>query len=428
MDAKYLKKIGLYLISAIVAFVIIFYILYHSLDMFSMNLSTISAEIQSNKDVISADCYIFRDEEYVYSSYSGAVSYSVNDGEKVGISDVIAQVYSDPSGYSAGKELADIENKLDILNRSELRPGTSSSGTSSTDKKIAAYYSLVMEKLAEGQYSHVSQITGNLLIQMNRRQLITGERKDFSDLTASLESKKSSLTASLKGSKETVASSSGGYFFSAVDGYENIFTESAVNALTVSSFKSLISRSPESTDNADAQKIIGKIAKSYMWYIALPLSSEAAEKITIEKSYSCVFPYNYDTTLSLKAVRIATDIGSGEAVAVFSCGEMPEDFEYTRRQTAQIILSESKGYRIPETAVRIVDGFEGVYTLYGSTVLFKRIDIQLVTDGYCIVSVNDPLKEAEDPRLSDKDFYGYVDLYDRIIVSGKDLSHGMVFY
>ncbi len=428
MDTKYLKKVGIYFLSVILALALIFYIIYHLLDGFTTDISTVTAEIQVNKSVINSEGYIFRDEHYVYSSYNGSVNYNVGDGEKVGIKQALAETFSDSSGYSVRAELSDIEKRLEILKESKVPVGAAFTDTETVDKKISTSYYMILSNLAEGKFSHAMRATDNMLVQMNRRQVITGEQKDFSSIESSLEARKATLTAKLTGRSETVYSDTSGYFFIGTDGYEQLFTESAIDSLSVSSFYDLISKSPNDL-NGSVSVPIGKIAESYIWYIALPVSLEQSKKLETGKTYEAIFPYNYDTKLTLKAEKILTENKDNRAVAVFSCSAMPTGFSYMRSQSVEIIVSSSEGYRVPSTSVRLVDGYEGVYTLYGSTVEFKRIHILMELEGYYIVSTKDPVLKNEDLDGREQQIkYSYIDLYDQIIISGKELKHGMVFY
>ncbi|MBE6538800.1 MAG: hypothetical protein E7671_05005 [Ruminococcaceae bacterium] len=425
MDTKYLKKVGLYILSVILALALIFYIVYHLMDGFTTDISTISAEISTRKSVIAADGYIFRDEHYVYSSYGGAINYAVSSGEKVGINQALADTFSDASGYAISSEIDELEKKITILEESTVPPGSANTDTHSVDKNISSFYRMILSNVAQGKFSHAIRTTDSLLIQMNRRQMITGEAEGYSALRNSLEARKNSLSAKLTGLSETVFSDKSGYFFTGVDGYENILNTEALSSMSVSSFYELISRAPQNVSAESGKAVIGKLTESYVWYISLPITSKQAEELRVGNTYTAVFPYNYDTELTLTLDRVLTEFPGTRAVAVFSCGEMPEDFVYLRSQAVEIVISESNGFRVPKSAVRLIDGEKGVYTLYGSTVIFKRINILLDMDGYYMVSLDDPLSLQED---TEKPKYSYLKLYDRIIVSGKDLEHGMVFY
>lgn len=443
MDVKYLKKVGLYILSVALALTFIVYLVYHLMNGFTTDISTIAAEIQSNKSVLSGDGYIFRNEHCLYSSYGGAVGYLVGDGEKISINQPIAEIFSDSASYSTRTELAEIEDKLAVLRESEIPQNSAKTDTSTVDKRISSYYHLILKNISEGKFSHAMQSTDSLLTQMNRRQIIIGERTDFSSVKSSLELQKANLTSKLTGLSETIYSDTSGYFFFNLDGYENAFSSDAIDNMTVSSFYELISTSPKSIDGTNGAFPIGKIATGYKWYIALPTTEDRADEIQLGQKYKCVFPYNYDTELTLTAEKVLTEASGEKAVAIFSCKDMPESFSYLRSQPIEVVLAESEGYRVPKTAVRIVDGYEGVYTLYGSTVMFKRIDIILEVEGHYIVSTTDPLEEKDSETATESDLavpeqettddkqqlkYKYLNLYDRIITAGKDLNDGMVFY
>ena len=442
MDTKYLKKIGLYLLSSSLAIALIIYLVYHMVNGFTTDLTTVAAEIQSKKSVISANGYIFKNEHYLYSDYGGTVGYLVGDGEKVSVGHPVARAFSESSGNSLNSQLTDIENKLEILSESELPNGLAKKDTASVDKKINSNYHSILQNISEEKYSHAMQSTDLLLINMNRRQIIIGERDNFHAVSSSLEAQKASLTSKLQGTSEIVYSDEGGYFFTDIDGYEEAFSISAVEKMNVAAFYELIESSPKNVETVDGKHPVGKISTGYKWYIALPITKNEANIITTGKTYVGVFPYNYDTNLSLKAEKILVEASGDRAVAVFSCGEMPSDFSYLRSQSVEIVISESRGYRVPKSAVRFLDGFQGVYTLYGSTVEFKRIDILLEVEGHYIVNVKDPSppvilsvsensqKGNEEEKEDEKYWppYGYLSLHDRIIVSGKGLEHGMVFY
>ena len=76
------------------------------------------------------------------------------------------------------------------------------------------------------------------------------------------------------------------------------------------------------------------------------------------------------------------------------------------------------GYKVPASAIRVIDGVQGVYILSGSTVRFKKIIPLAEIDGYFIVEEQDTMSED-----SLSNYLGYCDL---VITSGKDLYDGKV--
>ena len=115
--------------------------------------------------------------------------------------------------------------------------------------------------------------------------------------------------------------------------------------------------------------------------------------------------------------RIVSETGRREAVLIFSTSTMPEGFSYARVQSVVIEKSTVTGYRIPTSALRMVDGKEGVYILYGSTVYFRRVEVIFESDGYFIVAERD---------LSREDASEYLGHSDTVISRGKDLYDGKI--
>lgn len=100
---------------------------------------------------------------------------------------------------------------------------------------------------------------------------------------------------------------------------------------------------------------------------------------------------------------------------VFSSMQMPENFNFLRRQTIEIVRASASGYRIPANAVRMEKDVQGVYILDGYIVRFRPIDPLLEVDNYLIVSTTYP---DEDVTTLQE--------FDAVIVEGKNLYDGKV--
>ena len=108
---------------------------------------------------------------------------------------------------------------------------------------------------------------------------------------------------------------------------------------------------------------------------------------------------------------------SEDVVLIFSSDTIPDNFEFLRRQTVEIVQNSYSGYRISADAVRMVDGTLGVYVQKGYSVCFRRIEPLAELDGYYIVDASPSSGENEYEPLA---------LYDLVIVKGKRLYNGKV--
>ena len=418
MDTAYLKKVAQTLVFAIISLFFIFYVGYHIYTGFSTDINTVLAEKNTYKTELTADGFIFRDETCLTSQYAGTVHYTVKDGEKISVNTPVAQSFADNSEYSAGIEIYEIEKTVSLLESCLEKTGTDGDIVT-VSQKISSSYMLILSRLAQGKIDFALSSSDDLLSELTKKDIITGEANEIKKTIQNLKARKDSLSSGISGKYETVISSASGYFFCGTDGYEESFTPTKLLNSSVDEIFSLLESKPSSGGN----NAVGKIVSSYKWYIAVPLEERTEQDFNVGTVYDVTIPGNFNMQLKMKLEKIATERATDRSVLIFSCGDMPEGFSYKRSQIVTVSTGKTEGFRIPTTALRVLDGIKGVYTLDGSTVKFKRIHIaQNDTDGYYVAACED----IENAPGSDK--YGYLRLHDSIIVSGKDLKHGMVFY
>lgn len=419
MDTAYLKKVAVTLVFVIISLFFIFYIGYHLYNGFSTDITTTIAEKNTYRTSLTANGFIFRDETCLTSQYSGTVNYTVKNGEKIAAGTSVAQSFADGSGYSAGIEISEIEKTISLLESCIRETGTDGD-ISAISRKISNSYLLILSRLEEGRIDFALSSTDDLLSGLTKKDIITGDAVGLEKTVQSLKARKDSLTSSISGRFETVVSDSSGYFFSDTDGFEALFTPDMLLDASVSDIFSLVENDNKPSENSNA---VGKIVSGYRWYIAIPLEKSPEHDFMEGATYDVAMPGNFNMVLKMRLEKKVSERTSERSVLIFSCGDLPENFNYKRSQLVTVHTGETEGFRIPSSALRVLDGYKGVYTLDGSTVKFKRIHIiQDDTDGYYVASCED----VENAPGADK--YGYLKLYDSIIVSGKDIKHGMVFY
>ena len=76
------------------------------------------------------------------------------------------------------------------------------------------------------------------------------------------------------------------------------------------------------------------------------------------------------------------------ALLIFKSDKLPEDLEMVRTPNVSLKTRTYSGLRVPVSAIRYRDGREGVYAMFGNTVLFRVIDVIGTVDGYAYVREN----------------------------------------
>lgn len=378
-------------------------------------------------DSVRLEAYIFRDERPLYSGVSGTNSFVADSGSKVGKGDTVALTYLQAADAGLQEKITKIDRTIRILERSGLGIGTATTDVSVLDGNIEEMTVEMLREITDGDLSKALRGQEDLWIEMNRRQALlgTGEGGYSAQINLLLQ-EKSDLERSLHGEATPVYSPDSGYFYSGVDGYENVFTPDALANLTVDRFLKLKETEP---DKNLVNSACGKLVKTSEWSLAVAANNKTAALYTVNRSYSMAFPYSGGLTIRMVLEKKLMKTDGDIVVMVFSCRELPEGFDFSRNQTVQLSLGDYQGIRVHTSALRVLDGEVGCYVLSGTRVTFKKADVIYRNEEYTICRT--PCRDPNDPesaKRKDRAYISdeYLSLYDTVILSGKDLYVGKV--
>ena len=414
------KRILVGLFVFILSGFIIAYIIIQLINSLTTDVSFQLANTITVDESLEKTGYLVRSESVLEAPDSGVITYAVSEGQKVGSSQIIATVYSSSRGVEIQERIRQIDDKINVLESSSIDTSYLTSDVSKIDAKLYDYLIKIRSSVQDGQISRVFQYKDKLLINFNKRRLITNSDTDYQARLAALRQEKNDLTASLQDPIGSVYAGSPGYFSTLLDGYESIFTIDKVNALTVDSFHDMIAEKPASLpDNA-----IGKIVTDFDWYTLCEVSSEEANDFIKGRSYSLFFLYSYGDEVTGILDEIVRQTDTDKVVLKFRIEEVPQGFDFSREQPVRIIKETMSGLSIPRAALRVVDQVNGVYVIYGNTVKFKKVIILHNTEtNYVCREIN---SSDEDVRKGEIDPSDYLSRYEQVIVNGKDLYDGKI--
>ena len=209
-----------------------------------------------------------------------------------------------------------------------------------------------------------------------------------------------------------------GYFYTEADGYEEAFSEIDIDTFTIQGYRNLAQKQPDmSSGNNEKGELIGKIVKSYAWYIVCEIPFSESHSYVNGKNYTIIYPYNGDKELQATLYRTITEPGSDRAVLVFKNGMIVDGFNFLRSQSIELVNNSYSGYRVPISAVRIVNGEKGVFVLNGSVVKFRTINPLFEKNGYIIVEPRD---------LTNPDHQTRLNIGENVIVGGGEYYDGQL--
>jgi hypothetical protein len=171
-------------------------------------------------------------------------------------------------------------------------------------------------------------------------------------------------------------------------------------------------------------------------------------------SYDIICPYSLNRVIPFVLNSRIRTANSDDVLLVFETNISPDDFNFLRRQTIQIVSREMRGIKVPDRAVvvlgldrsweedengemreitqiigtpEIIDGeiilgetVKGVYILRGSEVIFRQLDSRdkiAQFDGYALYT--EPTQRANDSATT-------LQIFEDIIVAGKNLYDGKI--
>lgn len=396
---------------------LIAYILSHLTGGFSEPMKTSLAKAYTEELTLALDGTVVRDEVLLPATATGAVSYLYADGTRVRVGAKVASVYSGYADAKAVGELAEIDRLTDLLADAEVDGTSSVADGVKADAEIRASLLTLADKTRRGEYGGASRETETLLLAMLRRDAILTGEGGASALLSSLKVRRASVAASIAGSSTDVYTNTAGYFYSTADGYESGFDYSLVESLTPSGYRAVLNAGAQATD------AVGKIVLRAGWYFVSAVKKEDALPLSVGSSYAVDFAASDER---INMTLVAKNEENGEVLLVFRTQSMPENFDFSRTQRASVVYGSITGYRVPSSALRVVDGVVGVYVRSGSTILFRTADVLYESGAYAYVSTESaPVTFYADDEDGTNDMTCKgLTLYDEVIVSGaKDLFH-----
>lgn len=405
-----------FLVKSFIFFLAAFFVLYCFIQVrtiFNSDISTQSAMLYTTEIKTFSECYILRNETVIETDTNGIFNYLVSEGQKLSLNHTVAEIYSSESDVEINDRVNEIDDRIEVLKNSSVQKSYLRTNVSKLDTQINSFISEMYTASSNGEYSLAVQNKNELLTLLNKRQLVVQSRDGYDDLINELTAEKQKLTAALSSPIDTVKSPESGYFYSYVDGYEQVLNTSVLQDLTVDGFFELI----ETAQKSSTESAVGKIATDFEWYTLCIVNKDEAIFYDSGNYYDLIYPYSSGTVIRSKLYSKISQNDREEVILVFVTDIVPENFNFLRHQKAEIVFSDYTGLKISKQSLRIVDGYIGVYVLVGNAVTFKRCEKIAETDTDYIIDINDPI-ENEDCK------YGYLQMFDTVITDGKNLYDG----
>ncbi|MBE6810073.1 MAG: hypothetical protein E7521_03335 [Ruminococcaceae bacterium] len=369
-------------------------------------ITTVTAEYQTVTQGFNISGIVIREEKVINSNKSGALHFVLANGERVAKHGTIANIYSNADASVIVNRIEQLNFRIKDIEEMQSYNDVEAADIKLANNKVNNSLNTMLRGIAAGDFSSFEADSSELLTNISRRQMITGEQTDFSARLDDLKAERDSLSASLPQPVGNITTDRSGYFVSNVDGYENVLSCDNIESIT-----------PEYIDTLKAETVektaVGKIVSGYTWYIAAKV--DISESVKYKTGDELTLKTTIKSTPELKVVleKINTSNSENSAVMIFSCQQMNSELAVMRKGSFTIINSTYSGLKIPTKALRVQDGKTGVFVRSGMTVKFVGVNVVHRTDEYIICE-----QEVSNDSV--------LRLYDDVVVKGKRLYDGKI--
>lgn len=370
------------------------YFAYH--DKFEYNVA-LEYEVSEN---ISFKGIIVRDETLIKSSSDGVIDYRYSDGSKISAGSLIAECYSSKSEILSKQRIDAYEKEIANLKEAQSYAEADYSDADSVKKLIDEKYSEIINHIQLGEYELAQMDKSELLMLMNKYNIITGVDEDYNSLIESLTGKIELVKDVYSDPISTIVSEKGGYFVSVTDGYEEQLNYETIYDLTADDINSIIEN-----PRKDTYGTVGKCFDSYSCKIIGIINTDN--------------PYFADTYLSVKLSSGSSSYevyvesiekidDEGNCIIILDCEMMDSSIIKNRVEQMHLVFDDYKGIKVDRKAIRFVDNQKGVYIIYGEDMLFKKINVIYEGDDFVLAEITD------NPD--------YLNVYDQIVLEGYNVK------
>ena len=342
------------------------------------------------EDTIALNGWLLRDEE-VLPAQSGTLSRARQEGERVGVGQVLARVYANDGALQTVSQIETLDLQLQQLQfalTSYLNPDAALK----LDTSITGDILTLRQSMTGGDYTAAEGDIAPLKAAVLKRDHPYASQEEIQTEIKSVEGQIKSLEASLSGT--TVTARASGTYSAVCDGYETVLTKAFLEDVTPGKLARL--------RPVDEQSNMGKLIYGDTWYYVVTLPEEQASYLKSQGAVTLRFAKGFDQNIRMQVVSVSAP-EDGQAAVTLSCRKYLAQTTLLRHQAADVILRTYEGLRVPSNALRVSEeGVTGVYCVDGSTAAFRPVTVLYQGQGYALVQPADGASDTQTLRVGDE--------------------------
>ena len=369
-------------------------------------IKTESAVMGEMEETVDSFGIFFREEEPLSNSGYKYLDVVRGEGERVSAGGTVARVYADEQSAKVQKEIRDLEEKVTTYEEVLANSGSYQSGIAAIDQEIYSDLRNIALNAHGGNSVAAFELGEELLVEMMKKKIASGDLVSYDATLAQLRKELSALKQSSGSSVNTVKARQSGHFSWGTDGLEQTLSMDYLKNLTAENFQEASALCEQTNEVSNS---IGKIVYNNTWYVAVKVLSEDVEKLEVNDTIDIRIA-SFGSERIRCTVRDLRKNGE-ETVLVLSSSIINDNILTLRAEEVRLILKTHSGIQVRQSALRKVDGEDGVFVKVGLLLKYKKVEI-LYNDG------NNAIVKYEASDNSG------LRIYDQVVYKGSDLYNG----
>lgn len=364
-------------------------------------------------DAVAVQGVVVRQETPVNTAGQGVVGYLMQDGIRVPAGTAVAALYADAQSARGSEQSKELAGRIEGLLSAQTSKSSSADLETLTKRQQTNLYTF-LAALEEKNYIDLQATVWALTESVNQLQIATGKETDYEELLARLRQQKEQLDQTSQ-PVEICTAPQTGFFISETDGYETVLPPQEVLAWDAGQLENAVQ------GNIQPQlspQTIGKMITDYKWYLICMMDEKDAKSFEAMAGTHDKVQLLFHSSAQFETpayVQSIESIGDGKVKMVLRSETMNAQVAQLRFEQIEVSVRTVTGLRIDKEALHVENGEYGVYVKRGSVAQYRRVTPIFEDEQYILVPVT--------PN-TEKTGVNEVEMFDEIIVEGKDLYDG----
>ncbi len=333
-----------------------------------------------------AEGIVIRSEKLYQAENYGKTVFLAEEGQSVAAGASIAEVYSWDYSEQDVEELYTLQDTImDYLEVYMLQDALNQDLQSLTDSIVEKTEEIAAVVRGETT-GDLQKLERELKILMDERQRFLRESLNEDDQLRTYYEQENNLQTRINDSKTTITAESAGLVSFYFDGTETLLTPENMQNLTVQNIQDITAgKSFYQQDGQDVTKPLYRLVEQNLFYVVM-VADEQVPEFANNTAFQVQFSGDEESTYVGKVIGYVED--SGQYLYYL---EFNEDVSklLTARRVSMKITSDYVGIEVPASAIKTVDGQQGVYYDRDGERVFEPVTVLIERDGNAIIQAVD---------------------------------------